>query len=346
MGRRPDSYIMNKESDFTRGYPALYRDEALVVDSFYFSQVFDGLLEDTRWYKLDTRYHADDNSYIRISIYSFSDEYIMVYDQKMLLGDFLHSENYAPEEKKRVLYPYKRREEFLSKNLLISDIEDRYLLLLYESVTGKSFTIQQLQIFFGGESWIKNLPEVYQTTQNSFLERYLFIFQNLFEQMEKQIENSPTNYSADTAQYDFLKWLTSWYGMSHIELWEEKKLRYILRNASRIYARLGTREVIEEILELYLEEKPLIFEYFERDTYDESILGMEPENIFIDPYIFTVVVREKALTHEEYRNLFLLAKEIKPAHMEMNVICMQKEKKEKIFVGDSLLMNENATLVL
>lgn len=345
MGRRPDSYILNKESDFARGYNAVCRDDVLVVDSYYFTYVFDGLADDARWYKLCSEYNAEENSYIRITIYSMPDEYIEVDDKSILIYNFANS-SYSLEEKKAVLKPYKKKEEFLSENMLITDIRGRYVLLLLESITGKSFYVKQLQIYFGGLSFIKYLPEVYQGQENSFLERYLYIFQNIFENMERQIENSPQNYSAETESYEFLKWLSSWYGITHIEIWDEEKLRYILRNASRIYSMLGTRDIIEEILGLYLGEKPLIFEYFERDKYDPGQLNIKPERIFSGPYVFTVIIRERALTREEYRNLFLLAKGIKPAHMEMNVICMKKEKKEKLYVGDSLLMQENGTLVL
>jgi phage tail-like protein len=174
--------------------------------------------------------------------------------------------------------------------------------------------------------WTHELPEIFQAEKNGFLERYLAIFQTIQEEFEEKIDGNLKNYGAAAADYDFLKWLCSWYCMTDVDLWTEDKLRYLLKNSYRIYQEIGTRKTMEEICTLYLGEKPEIIEYNQMDNPDfKDIHQLGKKNIFIHPNVFTIIV-ETPLTNIQQDAFHKIVAGCKPAHMEANIIFLQKNK--------------------
>jgi phage tail-like protein len=233
-----------------------------------------------------------------------------------------------PEALARALAPIEKHRVKLSSDVLITELKGRYLVIRIDStMTGKQPPqLYEMRIYFTPNMWLDDLPELYRKGENTFLERYLAIFQTIQEEFEEQIDGNLKNYSAATADHDFLKWLCSWYCMTEVELWTEQQLRYLLHNSFRIYQELGTSKVLEEICTLYLGTKPEIIVYSQKEDADfKDVHKLGEQRIFVHPNVFTIIV-EATLTKLQQDAFEKIVASCKPAHMEANIIYIQENR--------------------
>jgi phage tail-like protein len=323
MRKNTKHFILNKNEDFAEGRGAVYADGKMTIIQSYVSGVFDSGESNTSWYSIYADFDLPENSNLEITVYC-TDNSELFYDGRIWRLDELASSDLRLEERVKALEPLRKKTVKFSRDILITELTGRYLLFKIDSTTtGKqSPELYGMKIYFTPNMWVDELPEIYR--ENKFLERYLAVFQTIYEELEEEIDGNLKNYSSDTASYDFLKWLCSWYCMTEVDLWTEEQLRYLLKNSYRIYQELGTRRVMEEICTLYLGETPEIIEYKQIDDVnfkDKHNLGKR--KIFIHPNVFSVIV-EKPLTKLRQDAFEKIVSGCKPAHMEANIIFLQK----------------------
>jgi phage tail-like protein len=327
MRKNTRHFILNKKEDFQDGYGAVYADGRMKILQSYVSGLFDSGEKNTRWYRIFTGFYLPENSNLDITVYCTDNEEILYGDRLWKLDELLAADM-KNDEKLKALEPIKKKKMKLASDILITDLTGRYLIFKIDStMTGKQTPeINEMRIYFTPNMWTHELPEIFQAEKNGFLERYLAIFQTIQEEFEEKIDGNLKNYGAAAADYDFLKWLCSWYCMTDVDLWTEDKLRYLLKNSYRIYQEIGTRKTMEEICTLYLGEKPEIIEYNQMDNPDfKDIHQLGKKNIFIHPNVFTIIV-ETQLTNIQQDAFHKIVAGCKPAHMEANIIFLQKNK--------------------
>lgn len=353
MRQKSKYYIMNKTTDFEKGCGCVYKDESMILNNYYISKVFDGFETQMRWYKLVSDFVLPVNTYLKITFFT-TDTKEIVFDgrtysiQKVITSDMSYEQKCVMlEELKQMTVP-------MEKEILLTNLTGRYLFFMLESTLADEQIpkIYSMKLFYQPHMWSQELPEIFRMQQNDFLERYLAIFQSLYEDMEQQIENTPKNYAIECADYDFLKWLSGWYCLEHPEIWNEEQLRYLMKNALRFFKRIGTRQVIEEICMLYLGEKPEIIEYYQSLEPDYICpQGLIRQQIFINPYVFTIVVHERMLNQAEQKTLARIVDSCKPAHMEANIIVKSEKIRQNSYlnVGSRIpfgSMGEDELLIL
>ena len=76
--------------------------------------------------------------------------------------------------------------------------------------------------------------------------------------LEKKIDKISSYFDPDTANREFLDWLCNWVKIENSYIWSEKKLRYFLKNAVRLYEKIGTVEGIMDIVELSDDKKAMV----------------------------------------------------------------------------------------
>ena len=330
MRNMTQHFILNKESDFSQGMGASYEDGAACVERYYLSGLFDSGKKDMRWYRMDSVLDIPANTGMQITFYVSDEEKVEYEGQRYELCSLL-KEARSLKEKKRICSTLAKKTVKYLPELLLSDLHGRYLFFLVESMPNKEFVpkLIQIRLYFQPNMWIDELPEIFRQEPDSFLERYLAIFQNIYEQMEEQIRRNSDHYSVYTQSYEFLLWLSSWYCMTQPQLWTKEQLQYLLKHSHRIYKRLGTREIMEEICELYLGEKPVIVEYYEAEEQNfKEELPLTKEQLAINPYVFTIVVRTVRLSGVQYDHFLKIVDSCKPVHMEANIIFLKQQDKQ------------------
>lgn len=140
-------------------------------------------------------------------------------------------------------------------------------------------------------SYVQYLPAPYH--DDPFLARFLSIFENVLEPIERTIDQAPYYYDPYTAPDEFIPWLATWVGVELDENWSQGRRRALVANAARLYRWRGTRHGLHEHLRLYAGRPPLIVENFDGMRLgQDAALGLnaflgsrKPQTIFI-----TVVV--------------------------------------------------------
>lgn len=107
--------------------------------------------------------------------------------------------------------------------------------------------------------YLEYLPALYQ--RDELMGRLLMLFESFWAPIEGQIEALPFYFDSQMTPPDFLPWLASWLDLALDERWPEKRRRRLLRSATSLYRRRGTKRGLQEYLEIYTGEKARITEH-------------------------------------------------------------------------------------
>ncbi len=92
------------------------------------------------------------------------------------------------------------------------------------------------------------LPDIYQ--ENDFLQRYLHIFENIWEPLEQRQDHIEMYFDPRTCPRSFLSWLASWLDASLKSYWPEERQRRFLAQAMELYSWRGTSYGLTRIIEV------------------------------------------------------------------------------------------------
>lgn len=329
-------YIFNKISDFRHGFSKnliFEKNKGLTLansesEGIFYSAVFDSLEKQTLWYRLETNAEIFNNTTIRITFFSSDEPYI--YDDsgtKHDIYDIIRDESISVQ-RKALLLENCYHEVFVNiHDSIFKELKGRYIWFRAELFTQqqKCPAIKSIKAHIRMKNWIDYLPEIYQENKKSasFTERFLSIFQNVYESTENKIDNIDLLFNPDTADREFLEWLSSWLSIKDTYIWNDSQLRYLIKNAALIYKTLGTRESISRLIELYTGEPPLIVENCNLE-YNENTRKLYNRLYSSNPFVFTVLVRSECIkSGMQYETLLKIIESAKPAHMEANLIILQ-----------------------
>lgn len=351
---KPQRFMINKKSDYLRGFGGDPGDDKLTLknDGCYFSEVFDSGEKGTRWYKLESLYKLPVNCSVKITFFTTDEPEILIGGKKYELISVIRSNNSPDKKIKAFSESFRSVSHDTARELLITELKGRYLFFAIQSVSsdpGSGFPeIYEMRLSFSPSMLTGLLPEIYRDEENSFLERYLAIFQSLYESMDEKIEHAAESYTPENPDRDFLRWLSDIIGIKTADLWTEEQLRYILKNASRIFGMTGTKTVILELCGLYLGCTVEIIEYYDREQGNFNKYGLPADKLFIDPYTFTLIVRKERLSSAELDGLQRVIDACKPAHMSANILTLPgggTYKDESRLGENTVLFDDGITLV-
>lgn len=320
MGGRGTYFLLNKERDFKRG-----RGENVVIDETgltlpagarrgsYVTRVFDSGTEGTKWHRL-------------LISGSFSEGE---------LGAAVCTAERAPvfswegAGDGKTVYQENGVKFSHPADVLLSGVEGRYLWIRIsmEEKCGKDVRIDGVKICFPRQTWLDYLPEIYREDKKSasFLERYLGIFQSLYEEMTEKIERIPERFFASAAEPEALLELADWFGIENRRLWNTEQLCYLVRHAVRLARSRGTAEYLRELLWLgtgdtvYLVEYGCVQRYFDGGDMEERLKRLYGAN----PCEFTILLDGKGKREPE--DFYLVEKIVemaKPAYMESRIVVL------------------------
>lgn len=151
--------------------------------------------------------------------------------------------------------------------LFLDDVRGKYLWfkLILSGSELLSPVIRSITIFFPRTSYLDYLPAIYREdpVSKGLLERFFAVFESIFFEIDFTIENIGRFFETSGAPPEFLSWLGSWLAMSMDTDWPEDKKRLFIRKAVSLYNKRGTREGMEESIELFTGKKPFIVESFQ-----------------------------------------------------------------------------------
>jgi len=147
-------------------------------------------------------------------------------------------------------------EAVATPDLIFNPNQGRFLWLKLRLITFDEKSrpsIRSARIYYPRLSYLRYLPPAYreEPVSAAFLERFLSIFETVFEGLDERIDRLFSYFDPRLAPKEFLPWLASWINLSLDEDLPEERVRRFIRRAPHLYARKGTPEALVEFLEIY-----------------------------------------------------------------------------------------------
>lgn len=344
-------FIINKAYDYNRGIfenmevrggRLCFCSERKTGVGRFLTRIFDSGEEETVWHRLIIHTRNAEPENLKITVYASDKNEMTFHGKTMTLYDLFDSTGYGMSEKLDAYRPFIARHASGASDLLLHNVSGRYVWLLIEQYSAGEdpAEIIDVRLFLPAASWIDHLPQIYRSGDGDthFLERYLGIFQTLYEELDAEIAEMSHRFDPESTELHFLKWLAGWLGITDTEIWTEEQLRQLLMKAVRLYRSRGTKQALSEIIELYTGEKPFIIEGFNIKEIAAAIPNGKRllEMYGGNPYTVTVLVKPGHDTAVIRR----IAMEMLPVTAELNLV----ELDPYIFLNNYAYLGVNSSL--
>ena len=197
----------------------------------------------------------------------------------------------------------------------------RYLWLMLElTATGKQApVIHALRLWMGGDHMTDYLPAIYQGQE--FTRRFLSIFDSMYADMDRAIDNLPGRMDYRYAQGDLLRCLADWVCVERAD--SEEELRARIATALPDYEDLYTVAGVRRSVRRLTGRDPILIEPFQvspnRPDCQDPVLYRRLYGE--DPYRFFVLLPEDTFASQIQREQFQREmEEVIPAGMTMQMI--------------------------
>lgn len=347
-------FMLNKKADFLEGSMENMKMSSLGLcqidktkKGYFFSSVLDTLEKASTWQKMEITYLIKSNTAILIRFYVSETEWIVTDAGQITIDQLLRKQNICAEDKEKYFVPFQVLVTEDVEELLLYQAIGRYgwfEIVFFPTINGEA-AISKIKVIFPKNTWMNYLPDIYQEDEQgcSFVERYLSIFQSLYDGVTAEISRISEYFDIDCVNGKFLIWLSEWLAIEDSFLWKQEQLKYILNHAMELYQKRGTVFYLKEIIKIYIDREPYIVEHHQIQPYmteqkkAEILTRLYGES----SYIFTIIIKtEHKMTRAELRVIERLTENAKPAHMESNIIILEPY----IFLGWHSYLGINSIL--
>ena len=219
-------------------------------------------------------------------------------------------------------------------DLLLHSLQGRYLwigITVAGSKIDSSFKIEGFSVEFPQSSFVEYLPEIYQQEgRNSFFERYMTVFQSLYEDLEREVDKVPFYLDYETTPDTNLPLFAEWTGRWHSgKKWTPEQMRYLIMNLQKIQGGRGTRSVMEQMIRMLTGKEAVIMEHFQWKDWmnGKSSLMEEYRKLYgndEDTFVVMIDGSEEELGFSE-RELESRLEDYTPLGMKCRVVCLKKK---------------------
>ncbi len=355
MRQQTKYFVWNKVSDYVRGSgvnirllsPGISVASEQQGSGVYFSRLMDSREKQMEYHRLLTEGEDISEATVRFWIYASESRTLYWEGEQLDIQELLQDPELTSEQKTEMTAACCQKITENPRDILLHEVKGRYLWLRIRLTAqgGLQPRIRKMKIIFPKNTCLEYLPDVYQEDRASasFVERYLGMFQSLYQDMTKQIWDFPAYLDPETASGPFLKWLASWLSIEDSYLWNEIQLRWLICHGMELYRKRGTVDCMQQMVKLYTGKTPYIVEYFQlepylnRPGYAERLMELYGKN----RYMFTVIVDMNGqITNHEYHVLTRIVEQAKPAHMDCSIIVLEPY----IFLDKHSYMGINSVL--
>lgn len=352
-------FVFNKKRDYESGYRqeikitdrglALEEDvsENDVLNGIFISRLLDSGVEGNQWHRavIQSKAYGDDS--VRFYFYCSDEDQVMVGNRIWQWEELIRSREISLEKKRQLMEPCLVHIVQNPQDIMLYHARGRYLWMEIQLFCQAGFfpEIQHMKIYAGNRSFLSYLPAIYQNGgREDFLGRFLGMFEAVYQDLEERIANSTKQLDPMTADPEFLSWLAKWVGISNAHLWQEERLRLLLKGIVKKNLIRGTREYTEHMIGTFTGECPFILEYGDIEEYRGNTKAYESltQSYAHGPYEVNVLVREQTVPSlREQHALKKMIEDMKPAHIRIHLIILRPG----IYLGQNVYVGVNSTLV-
>lgn len=184
---------------------------------------------------------------------------------------------------------------------------------------------------FGKGKYLQYLPEIYES--DSFASRFLMLFESFWKPVNQQIDQMENYFDPELTPSAFVPWLASWVGLPVDDTIPLERVRALVRNATFLFQRRGTRQALITYLEIYTTGQVQLIERRAANFVlgTGALLGSEialgtqnqPNTVLLRLTVPTAELERTRYSAETYqRKIFMLMRGLVPAHVLYEVECI------------------------
>lgn len=289
----------------------------------FFLGAIDGVNEDTKWGRLSFLLEKQKEQICKLHLFVSNYKDFLRKDVLTKTNDFLLDKE-IPAEHKEALFTANEEVEFVNKSdVLLYELEGRYLWIYIEVQGIGEGNISNLRITLPGDNFMKTFPEVYQD-YGSFFHRYLSVFSSIYNDFQTDIDHIADKLDIDTAPAEMLPIFAGWLGVDVSgNFLGEVKLRSFVKEIYQLNRYKGTKQVLERLAQIVLEEKVLVVE---KNMVEERTATKKQVNTITlygkTPYDVTILVRNY-VEEQKKSQLFFLLQQFVPIRCRLNIVYLQ-----------------------
>ncbi len=235
------------------------------------------------------------------------------------LDVFLSDETVEVPEKISLFKRLGAKRHVGSGDILMYDLEGRYLYVAIEAMGEGELTISSLSVDSEGDNFMATYPEIYRE-RNSFLHRYLSVFSSIYNDYGIDIENLPKILDLDTCPEELLITYGGWMGIDlKGGFLEVDVLRDLVKEAYSLNRMKGTKRAMERILEIILREPAIVIEHNQVRSWIQNDNLEVPANFKAKGIYDVTILVKKHLTEELRHQIFFVLDQFKPVRTRINI---------------------------
>lgn len=263
---RPDDWINQGLADgLTAGPEGLCLEGSKGV---YTSFALDTRERETVWHRMRLSAEIPGNASVRLLLYC-SDSDQVPGEREETLDHWLSRPEVTWADRENFFLAHAQQVCEGWEDATLYGLQGRYLwfCLIFLCCGEQLPKVRALKLEFPRIAFVDYLPQVYRGREsvNSFLTRFISVFQSLYVDLEEDIDLMPVRFDPAAAPAEFLHWLAEGLALSDSFLWSEEQLRKLLRRAAALYRWKGTKTALQEVVELYTGQKPWIVEQWQTE---------------------------------------------------------------------------------
>ncbi len=363
-------FILNRKSDWLNSGIVRnmdFKNDVMVSkvldgeNAVYISCAFDSLELNTIWHRMRLDLKVPPNTVYKLKVYAADTAEIFVPMPGVKgrvradMNEYILDANVDINRKLDLFEDIGAMVYKNSTDVLLYGLKGRYLWFCLEFINyGKEdFKINSVKIEFPQVTFVNYLPEMYRTNEqnNSFIERFLGIFQSIYVDLEDKIDYTPRRFDVDYTTKDFLMWIGDWLSVKDATLWGEKKLRRVIKQAISIYKIKGTKKAVAKMVQEYAGIEPIIVEQFDvKENMHYEKQKNVIENLFGDNgYVFTVMIPESHVKdNESYVELLRVINSVKPVDSICNLVVLNDQiyLDNHCYIGMNSFITKNEKMIL
>lgn len=328
------AFVFNRTVDWyfnSYMYNASVIDDCLILRNrgVFFSTLLDSSELGTLWNNLSVISKVPENSKLVFRVFASDSEEISVQEGReeakcVNVEEFIRGKS-TIALKLSVFHSSLKFEN--PHNVPLFSLKGRYFLFCIESVnySDEPIEISEVKINFPVISFIDYLPEVYQSvSRDSFMSRFISIFQSMYIDVEEVIDNIPENFDPLFADKKFIFWICSLFGID-ASIWNKDDIKDIILNMIKIFQSRGTRESVINAVKRYIKCDPIVIEKFRiiKNTYYKLEQELVDKLYGDNNYYCTIILREQDVKDTKtYSNLLKIISKSIPVDTICNLILL------------------------
>ena len=301
--------------------------------------VIDSAENDARWGRLSFETDITESMVVYTYAVAINEDKMGITSDAPSISDILCSDTTLDKEKKQMLLNAGAIRSVDKDDILLYDLEGRYLYICMDIIGEGEGTISHISIDRQGDNFMDTFPAIYQE-RGSFFHRFKSVFSSIYNDFEAEIDELPRLLDPDTAPVELLPIYGQWLGLDLSgDFLSEEMLRCFVREGYKLNRMKGTRACLERVIEIVMGERAIILEQNTIKSYLED--GEISDLNLQDGSIFDVnILIKKRLSDTDRHQLLHLIRQFVPLRSRIHLIRL----KDSGILDTDIYLDMNAVL--